>query len=156
MIILHVASGPLFFLIGMRGVYFMPNLFDEDIFFIDTFSPLFGRGGEHQAKWREERELQIRIKEAKRAGKDSSEVEMPATSSGEENVWLSWKMAVANAIVFVIVGFAVGYYMGLFSPENVPEFVISPKEMHQIFPSLAPPEAEKEEIDEEVDLDMDE
>jgi len=84
MIVLHVVSGPLFFLIGMRGTYFMPNLFDEEIFFIDTFSPLFGRGGEHQARWKEERELQLRIKNAKKAAAEGKTVEaMPTEVQGK-------------------------------------------------------------------------
>lgn len=58
MIVFHVVSGPCFFIIGLRGLFFMPNLFDEEVDFFDTFSPLFGYGGEHQQRWREEREAQ--------------------------------------------------------------------------------------------------
>jgi len=70
------------------------------------------------------------------------------------SIWTTWQMAVLNAIIFVGVAGVVGYYSGLFSPENVPEFVISPKEMYQIFPSLAPPvEHVQPEDAEEVDLE---
>ncbi len=170
MMVFHLISGPLFFVIGLRGLYFMPNLFDDEVDFFDTFSPLFGYGGEHQQRWREEREAQraARIRLRKRAAggsaageedeaesKDKTKVAgapgavgsgVPTGFAGRLQAWLrgmsGWQFGYLNAAVFIIVGIAVSNWFGFFMPENVPEFILSPGELYDLFPSLAPPTAE--------------
>jgi len=127
---LHVASYFFFFLIGLRGVYFLPNLYDDEVGLLESFSPLFGRGGEHQARWRYEQE----VLRAKLAGLP------PPPELEEPSIWTSWRFTTIQAIVVLIVCFTTCNYLGLFKPENVPSFVISPREMYEMFPSLTPPD----------------
>jgi len=166
MIVFHIVSGPLFFVVGLRGLYFMPNLFDEEIDFFDTFSPLFGYGGEHQLRWREEREAQRAARErllkkvaggsikeddeagaaAAAAAKDKTTKPPAKGFAGAVSSWLrgmsGWQFGYLNAAAFIIVGVMVSNWFGLFMPENVPEFILSPNELYSMFPSLAPPTAD--------------
>jgi hypothetical protein len=43
-IVLRIVTAVFFFIIGFRGVWLLPNFFDDDIPFFDSMKPLFGKG----------------------------------------------------------------------------------------------------------------
>lgn len=126
---LHIISGPIFFLIGFRKTYFLPNLFDDEVDMVDTFTPIVGRGGEHQARWKAEREAARR----KALG-------LPADTSAAPPSGLSWQLGFLNIALLLAGGVIAASYLGVFSPENIPEFVVSSHDFFSFFPSLATPE----------------
>ncbi len=153
--ILHLISGVVFILLGFQNMYFLPNLFDPDLPFFYTFSPTFGSGGEHQQRWKLEREAQKAAKiqrQISASGSSSSSssssspaavsvnLDVPKVELPSQGFFSSWRLGVLNIAFLVCVALGICVYMGVFKPENVPDFVVSTNELISMFPSLAPPD----------------
>jgi len=127
----------LFWVVGLKGLWLLPNVFDDDVDFADAFTPLIGYGVKSKQHRQAQKEKEEREKEAAKAraeGAASGSPPPPAKSSYEFNFGL------INAAVILIIGLVACNQMGLFMGENIPDFVISQKDLFRHFPALGSPE----------------
>eukprot|EP00164_Ancoracysta_twista_P007408 GFYU01010515.1.p1 GENE.GFYU01010515.1~~GFYU01010515.1.p1 ORF type:complete len:412 (-),score=130.19 GFYU01010515.1:25-1176(-) len=174
--------------VGFRGVWLFPNMFDDELGFLESFTPLIARcqgpsvaelrERDRRRKRRELREQERAKKEAERAEKLKAKADKMTEEEKQREEMARKKRedrerrereedeayeaqfsqekvdpasvaamatrpetAVRNLVLLLLTGVTIAYFMGVFDPENVPEFVVTRDELFRTFPSLAPPEA---------------
>jgi hypothetical protein len=154
----------LFWLVGFRGIWLLPNMFNDDLDFLDAFYPLFGRASSQKelAKQAKTKRLQAKAKEeaarnqaklAKKGALKASGVDVkpePETPKAEDSKTPAepkkpgrcdgYNFGLINLCGILIAGLFFCNYMGLLMPEMIPDFVVSKQELFAQFPSLAPPD----------------
>jgi hypothetical protein len=153
----------LFWLVGFRGIWLLPNMFNDDLDFLDAFYPLFGRASSQKelAKQAKQKRLALKEKEVqarnqaklakkgalKAAGADvksppaEEEVPVPETPKARApSRFDGYNFGLINLCGILIAGLFFCNYMGLLMPEMIPDFVVSKQELFAQFPSLAPPD----------------
>lgn len=155
--IIRLIAAALLWIIGFRGLWLLPNLFNEEIDTLDTFTPLIGYGidskkGRKEAR-RKEKEERAR-KEAERAAKkdtkgkkkdkddkETKKEEDKPTETIVEGRFSDCNFGLINMLMIGILAIICCNALGLFMSENIPDFVVSQNELWKRFPGLAPPNA---------------
>lgn len=141
-----------FWIIGFRGVWLLPNLTSDDVGIMQAFSPLISWPS-RQRKLRLQRKLDRERIRLKADGVSDAEIETAlerlsaeetGRTVGEEEeedaiVEADWKFGVINVILILVLVIWGCREIGLFDIENIPESLISKHEIFRAFPSLAPP-----------------
>lgn len=158
LIVIRLFLAAIFAIIGFRGIWLLPNLLNDDVDFLDAFTPLFGYGvnmkeyqqaqleryaaGRRRRAKRQTEEEKAAAKKAKaeKAEKKEDGAKIQADAVEES----SWKMGLINVSVIFIIGIVACNYMGLFMPDMLPDFVVSQVELWKEYPSLAPPDFDAE------------
>jgi len=144
---IRLVLAALFWIIGFRGLWLFPDLFNEEISVLETFQPLFGHGRAAEEKRRKREKLkEKKAKEEKEKadkldGKKTQEKEPgPEKEKRKEkekdNSETVWKVGFLNLALLMICGFLVCNYLGILAGENVPEFLISQNEIWNTYPGL--------------------
>lgn len=165
--VIRVVLYSLFWLVGFRGIWLLPNMFNDDLDFLDAFYPLFGRASSQkelakQAKTKrlaakkKEEEARAQAKLAKKGalkptGTDGAPAEKTPTDAAETKTEAAapakqpsrcdgYNFGLINLCGILIAGLFFCNYMGFLMPEMIPDFVVSKQELFSQFPSLAPPD----------------
>lgn len=92
----------LFFIVGVRDIWLLPDFLDDDVDFLDALTPLFGRGHIKEAQLK---------KKAKKAGEEYVEPSV------------SFSFGAANLAGMLSLGLVLCWYGGFFKGENIPDFL---------------------------------
>jgi len=135
----------LMWVVGFRGWWLFPNLFDDNQTFAGSFQPIFGKGDpvaldedSDEEYWEYQRK-----KNAKKAasGGDVTPVEKPKrVKSTDPSQEPAWQFGFINVLIIFGIGAICCVKMGFFDGENVPDFVAKRDDLEYYFKSLAPPE----------------
>lgn len=146
LIVLRLVVFALMTLVGFRGMWLLPNMFSDDLDFLDCFEPLMGKGftmREAQAKVKAALKPKASKKEVTKKtskpgdaqGEDADDDEAPKVPGRFEE----WNFGLMNLAIIIIFGILLCNYTGLFMPDNIPDFVVNKNDLFAQFPSLAPP-----------------
>jgi len=135
----------LMWIVGFRGIWLFPNLFDDNQTFAGSFMPIFGKGDpivieedsdeeywEHMRKKKKDKSEDG--KEPKVVYKKKSEQDKDKPPEG--NFQFGW----INVMLIFGLGAIVCVKLGLFDGDNVPDFVAKRDDLEYYFKSLAAPE----------------
>jgi len=140
----------LMFIVGFRGIWLFPNLFDDNQTFAGSFMPIMGRADpvyveedsdeEHWAnlakkKKKKEDEAAAKGEAVPTPEKKKSE---PKDKPAEKNFQFGWM----NVFLIFGIGALACFKAGFFDGENVPDFVAKHDDLQYYFKSLAAPEPE--------------
>lgn len=180
MIVIRIVVYCFMTLIGFRGIWLLPNMFNDDLDFLDCFEPLFGIGFTPKAaKLKAKQSLTARgtkkeiskknsrkagdapessAEKADKAAEEAAEVAAEAASKAKEDAppgrCDDWNFGLINVAGIVILGIVLCNYTGMFMPDNIPDFVVNKDDLFAQFPSLAPPnETLAETVTEETVVD---
>lgn len=105
--------------------------------------PLFGRGVDMEEMRRQRRKERKRLAEAGDSGSagegaQGSSAPLPLAKNA------GWNFGMINALAIFFLGILYCHQIGMFSPQLVPNFVATHKDLYAYFPAIGPPEPEKE------------
>lgn len=152
LIAIRLVLAGMFSMVGFRGIWLLPNLLNDDIDFLDAFTPLWGRGI-NLKQYQQEQLKRLAARRRRRGGDmgkegDKEEDDNKDDIDGENDPMLSqeetFKVGVTNLAVIFIIGIVLCNYFGLFMPDNIPDFVVSQVELWKEYPSLSPPDWDAE------------
>jgi len=139
----------LMFIVGFRGIWLFPNLFDDNQTFAGSFMPIFGKGDpliveedsdeeywEHMRKKKKKKEEEDAKGGASSADKKNKSEADKKTPADEKSFQFGW----INVLLIFGLGALACLKMGFFEGDNVPDFVAKPDDLQYYFKSLAPPE----------------
>jgi len=138
----------LMWIVGFRGIWLFPNLFDDNQTFAGSFMPIFGKGDpvlveedSDEEYWEHIRKKKNKANSKDDDGKDKSGDEKKKKSDAkdkppEPNFQFGW----INVMLIFGLGAIVCVKMGLFDGDNVPDFVAKRDDLEYYFKSLAAPE----------------
>jgi hypothetical protein len=157
LVVLRLVIYVLCFAVGLRGVWLLPNLLDDECEVFESLEPLIKqyKWGE-KVKTKRERDLQRYKEKTSEKKKAAAEVEKalkegtPEAKAEAEKKEKERKekekkgqsrcsFGVINALVILVAGLYLCHCVGLFDPTNVPDFLVTQKELFASFPSLQPP-----------------
>jgi len=136
------------FIIGFRGIWLFPNLFDDNQTFAGSFMPIMGKAepvvvaDEYDS---DDDELR-RIRKKKKDDGDSSADgdDSAAADSGNKKRRAdedpAFQFGLINIAFLGVIGVIACWNMGFFDGENVPDFVAKHDDLTYYFPTIAPPE----------------
>jgi translocation protein SEC62 len=141
----------LMFIVGFRGIWLFPNLFDDNQTFAGSFMPIMGRADpvyveedsdeeywEHMRKKKKKKE-----EEAAAKGEPPSPEKKPKSDKSKEKPpERSFQFGWINVVLIFGIGALACLKMGFFDGDNVPDFVAKHDDLQYYFKSLAPPEPE--------------
>jgi len=140
----------LMWIVGFRGIWLFPNLFDDNQTFAGSFMPVFGKGDPVMVDEDSDEEYwEYQRKKAAKSKKDSSGGDTSGGDSKEEKKKKgkenkddepAWQFGWINVLIIFGVGALGCVKMGFFDGENVPDFVAKRDDLEYYFKSLAPPE----------------
>jgi len=144
--VIRLFFAAIFWICGFRGLWLLPDLFNEEIDTLETFTPLIGYGinskkarKERRRKRKEKEEANKKLKGKKRIPKE--EEEDKPTEIVVEGRFSDCNFGLINMLLILIIAIICCNHLGLFMSENIPDFVISQTELWKQFPGLAPPNA---------------
>jgi len=140
----------LMFIVGFRGIWLFPNLFDDNQTFAGSFMPIMGKADPvyveedsdeeywaHMAKKKKKKE-----EEAAAKGEVPSPDKKPKSQPKERPPEKTFQFGWINVVLIFGLGALACLKMGFFEGENVPDFVAKTDDLQYYFKSLAPPEPE--------------
>ena len=142
----------LMFIVGFRGIWLFPNLFDDNQTFAGSFMPIFGKGDpvlvdedSDEEYWEYQRKKAKKKAEKDAAeGRPKSEEETKRPKSEAEKKKKdedpSFHFGWVNIVIIFGIGAIACIKMGLFDGDNVPDFVAKRDDLEYYFKSLAAPE----------------
>merc|ERR1740138_616833 len=138
----------LMWIVGFRGIWLFPNLFDDNQTFAGSFMPVFGKGDPVVVDEDSDEEYWEHMRKKKKKsgdeseGKDgaSPEKKKKSSDSPEKPAESSFQFGWINVMLIFGLGAIACIKMGLFDGENVPDFVAKRDDLEYYFKSLAPPE----------------
>lgn len=136
-------------IIGFRGYWLFPNLFDDNQTFAGSFMPYFGKGDpvvveedSDEEYWEHKRKKN----EKKKKGEDSASDAKPSSdgkkpkSAVDKPPEPKFQFGFINILLIFGIGAIACVKMGLFDGDNVPDFVAKRDDLQYYFKSLAAPE----------------
>lgn len=159
--LLRYALYSIFWIFGFRGIWLFPNMYNDDLDFLDAWEPMWGKmvSTKENAKIAKDRRLEkianeMKKKEAEKIAKKKevgnleslSEERLKEIKDLEEEGknkrgrCADYNFGLLNLCLIFIIGLVSTHYMGLFVADNIPDFVVSKKELFETYPSLAPPD----------------
>ena len=136
----------LMWIVGFRGIWLFPNLFDDNQTFSGSFQPIFGKGDPVYIEEDSDEEFweHQRKKQSKAKSKDSSNDKGSAEAVSKDKDKLaappSWQFGWVNIVIIFGIGAIACIKMGMFDGDNVPDFVAKRDDLQYYFKSLAPPD----------------
>jgi len=137
----------LFWIVGFRGIWLFPNLFDDNQTFAGSFMPVFGKGDPVVIEEDSDEEYWEHMRKKKKKsegdeGKEGAPVVKKKSSGGdgEKPPEPAFQFGWINVMLIFGLGAIACIKMGLFDGENVPDFVAKRDDLEYYFKSLAPPE----------------
>jgi len=144
----------LMWIVGFRGIWLFPNLFDDNQTFAGSFMPIMGKGDPIIIYEDSDEEYnEYMRKKSKKKGDDSKGEE---TKNGKRVVRKkeseatdepSWQFGMVNIFIIFGLGGLWCMSMGFFDGENVPDFVAKRDDLQYYFKGLAAPEVANETAD---------
>jgi len=140
----------LMWIVGFRGIWLFPNLFDDNQTFAGSFMPVFGKGDpvvveedSDDEYWEYQRK---KHKKKESSGGEEKEEEPKKKKSGKEEKKEEpmWQFGWINVMIIFGIGALGCVKLGFFDGENVPDFVAKRDDLEYYFKSLAPPEQKNE------------
>jgi len=136
----------LMWIVGFRGIWLFPNLFDDNATFAGSFMPVFGKGDpvvveedSDEEYWEHMRKKKKKSDEAE--SKDGEpKKEKKKSEGGDKPPESAFQFGWINVMLIFGLGAIACVKMGLFDGENVPDFVAKRDDLEYYFKSLAPPE----------------
>jgi len=140
----------LMFIVGFRGIWLFPNLFDDNQTFAGSFMPIMGKADpvyveeDSDEEYREFLAKKMKKKEADAAAKGEapSPEKRPKSDPKEKPSEKAWQFGWINVLLIFGIGAIGCLKMGFFEGDNVPDFVAKTDDLQYYFKSLAPPEPE--------------
>jgi len=142
----------LMWIVGFRGIWLFPNLFDDNQTFAGSFQPIFGKGDPVVVEEDSDEEYWEAMRKKKKKGDSESDkdgdkspekkTKKPTSGSGEPKPESSFQFGWINVMIIFGVGALCCIKMGLFDGDNVPDFVAKRDDLEYYFKSLAPPPEE--------------
>eukprot|EP00967_Tisochrysis_lutea_P014582 scaffold16409_cov30-Tisochrysis_lutea.AAC.2 len=139
----------LMWIIGFRGIWLFPNLFDDNQTFAGSFMPIFGKGDpiiiyeDSDEEYNEYLRKKSKKKDSKdgKSGdsNDGKKVVRKKASEAEDDA-PKWQFGLINIIIIFGIGALWCLQMGFFDGENVPDFVAKRDDLQYYFKGLAAPE----------------
>ena len=144
----------LMFIVGFRGIWLFPNLFDDNQTFAGSFMPIFGRGDpvvvdeDSDEEYWEHQRKKAKKKEESGDGKspDGKSEKKPSSTDGgkpeekKEEEPPAFQFGLINILLIFGAGAIGCLKLGFFDGENVPDFVAKRDDLEYYFKTLAPPE----------------
>jgi len=142
----------LMWIVGFRGIWLFPNLFDDNQTFAGSFMPIFGKGDpvvveedsddEYWEAMRKKKKKGDSDKEGKDGEKSTEKKKRAASGDEPRPPEASFQFGWINVLLIFGVGAICCIKMGLFDGDNVPDFVAKRDDLEYYFKSLAPPPEE--------------
>jgi len=136
----------LMWIVGFRGVWLFPNLFDDNQTFSGSFMPIFGKGDPVEVEedsdeeyWEFQRKLKKKKSDSEK-DKPKSEDEKKPKKKLEKKEEPAFQFGWINIMLIFGIGAIACVKLGLFDGENVPDFVAKRDDLEYYFKSLAAPE----------------
>jgi len=136
----------LMWIVGFRGIWLFPNLFDDNQTFAGSFMPIFGKGDpvvveedSDEEYWEFQRKLKKKKGDSEK-DKPKSEDEKKVKKKDEKKDEPAFQFGWINIMLIFGIGAIVCVKLGLFDGENVPDFVAKRDDLEYYFKSLAAPE----------------
>ena len=139
----------LMYIVGFRGIWLFPNLFDDNQTFAGSFMPVFGKGDPVIDPDDSDDEFDLSRKKKKKSdsGKEGGEGKegdaKSATSDSDKKKpaeEAAYQFGWFNVVLIFGIGAIVCIKMGLFDGDNVPDFVAKRDDLQYYFKTLAAPE----------------
>merc|ERR1719440_375582 len=137
----------LMWIVGFRGIWLFPNLFDDNQTFAGSFMPVFGKGDPIVVEEDSDEEYWEHMRKKKKKSEDGKEGETPdkpvskkKSDPGEKPPEPAFQFGWINVVLIFGFGAIVCVKMGLFDGDNVPDFVAKRDDLEYYFKSLAAPE----------------
>lgn len=135
-------------IVGFRGIWLFPNLFDDNQTFAGSFMPVFGKGDPVVVDEDSDEEYweHVRKKKKSKDDKDGGSSEQPNSDTKpkldlkDKTAEPSFQFGWINAMLIFGVGAIICVKLGLFDGDNVPEFIAKRNDLEYYFKSLAAPE----------------
>lgn len=139
----------LMWIVGFRGIWLFPNLFDDNQTFAGSFMPIFGKGDpiiiyeDSDEEYNEYLRKKSKKKDSKdgKGGESSDGKKVIRKKAGEaDDETPKWQFGLINILIIFGVGGLWCLQMGFFDGENVPDFVAKRDDLQYYFKGLAAPE----------------
>ena len=136
----------LMWIVGFRGIWLFPNLFDDNQTFAGSFMPVFGKGDPVIVEEDSDEEFDMK-KKKKKGDSEDGKADTPVKkkkpeSDGPKPPEPSFQFGWINVMLIFGVGAICCIKMGLFDGDNVPDFVAKRDDLEYYFKSLAAPPPE--------------
>jgi len=145
----------LMWIVGFRGFWLFPNLFDDNQTFAGSFMPVFGKGDpvvveedsdeEYWEHMRKKKNSKSKSEDDKDDGKKV--VKKRSESDKDKPPESSFQFGWINVMLIFGFGAIVCVKLGLFDGDNVPDFVAKRDDLEYYFKSLAAPEPPANDTD---------
>ncbi len=128
-ILVRLVVYALFWVVGVRDIWLLPNFLDDDADFEELLTPLFGRGtkverARNLKRMKEEAERADKLRaEGKTVAETSQAAQAPAKCSGLQ-------FGIVNLVVILVLGLCLCFHFGMFKGENIPEFLAKKVEVN--------------------------
>ena len=138
----------LMWIVGFRGIWLFPNLFDDNQTFAGSFMPVFGKGDPVVVEEDSDEEYWEHMRKKKKSDKDGDGKEGEAVDKKKKSdrdgkdkpAESSFQFGWVNVVLIFGLGAIVCIKAGLFDGDNVPDFVAKRDDLEYYFKSLAAPE----------------
>ena len=138
----------LMWIVGFRGIWLFPNLFDDNQTFAGSFMPVFGKGDPVVVEEDSDEEYWEHMRKKKKSDKDGDGKEGEALDKKKKSdrdgkdkpAESSFQFGWVNVVLIFGLGAIVCIKAGLFDGDNVPDFVAKRDDLEYYFKSLAAPE----------------
>eukprot|EP00462_Mataza_sp_D1_P025752 CAMPEP_0175146660 /NCGR_PEP_ID=MMETSP0087-20121206/15504_1 /TAXON_ID=136419 /ORGANISM="Unknown Unknown, Strain D1" /LENGTH=386 /DNA_ID=CAMNT_0016431651 /DNA_START=11 /DNA_END=1171 /DNA_ORIENTATION=+ len=135
LLVLRIFMAAIFWILGFRGLWLLPNVLNDDMDILDAFSPFIGYGT--TAKEFRMQQKQARMRRSK---KNADKNEPVADAATESHKKVEFDFGWMNVAVVLVAGMVLCNSLGLFMPDNIPEFITTKYDLFKQFPGLAPPD----------------
>jgi len=152
--VVRITLFALMWIVGFRGIWLFPNLFDDNQTFAASFMPVFGKGDpiieeedSDEEYWEQVRKKKKKDDVAKAADGKAADGDVkpksdpkPKSEPKEKAPEPAFQFGWINVILIFGVGAIACVKLGLFDGDNVPDFVAKRDDLQYYFKSLAAPE----------------
>jgi len=145
----------LMWIVGFRGIWLFPNLFDDNQTFAGSFMPVFGKGDpvvvdedSDEEYWENKNKKKKNSKNDDAPEKDKPPAEKrPKSDAKDKPPEPAFQFGWINVMLIFGLGALACIKMGLFDGDNVPDFVAKRDDLEYYFKSLAAPEPPANDTD---------
>lgn len=137
----------LMWIVGFRGIWLFPNLFDDNQTFAGSFQPIFGKGDpvtveedSDEEYWEFQRKLKKKKVDSEKDASKSEEEKKAKKEKAPKKEEPMFQFGLINIMIIFGVGAMFCFKAGFFDGENVPDFVAKRDDLEYYFKTLAPPE----------------
>jgi len=143
----------LMWIVGFRGIWLFPNLFDDNQTFSGSFMPVFGKGDPVVVEEDSDEEYWEHMRKKKKSKSEDDKddgkkvVKKRSESDKDKPPESSFQFGWINVMLIFGLGAIFCVKLGLFDGDNVPDFVAKRDDLEYYFKSLAAPEPPANDTD---------